>query len=172
METPITASFRWSPEELLSAERIHMRYSPLGRKFRRAVFVTGPAAVLFGVAFLILRGFHPAGLFFVAMGAALLASPLLSRRMTLKHYAQRSDRDMLVCWEFYPDRIVSKTEASSATLEWRMISRVLQTAHGFLLYPNDRAFHWLPIEAFRESGDVQAFTALAKSRVQRFDYVR
>lgn len=171
METPITASFRWSPEEFLSAQRIHMRYSPLGRKVRRGVFVVGPAAVAFGAVILVLHGFNLAGLFFVIIGVALSASPLLSRRVLLKHYEQRSDRDMLVCWEFYPDRIVSKTEASSATLEWRMVKKVLQTARGFLLYPNDQSFHWLPDRAFRESADVQAFVELARSKVQHFDHV-
>src|SRR5207248_2772923 len=110
MEIPITASFRWAPQELLSAQRVHMQYSSAGRKFRRAVFITGPLAILIGIAILVTRGIHPMGLFCIIMGAALLASPLFARRMTLKHYAQRPDRDMLVSWEFYPDRIISKTE--------------------------------------------------------------
>lgn len=72
MEIPITASFRWTAEELLSAQRVHMRYSSAGRKFGRAVFITGPIAVLFGIAFLVVRGIHPLGLLCVIMGAALL----------------------------------------------------------------------------------------------------
>ncbi len=96
--------------------------------------------------------------------------PLADREMTLRHYAKRPDRDMVILWEFYPDRITSRTEASSSTLEWRMISRVLQTTEGFLLYPNDRVFHWLPAHAFREPADVEAFAQLAKSKVR--DFVR
>jgi len=38
-------------------------------------------------------------------------------------------------------------------------------------YPNERTFHWLPIHAFREAEDVEAFTQLAKSKVQNFDRV-
>ena len=108
------------------------------------------------------------GLFCIIMGTVLLAFPLILRRVTLRHYAQRPDRDMVVTWEFHPDRIVSKTEASSATLEWRMISRVLQTKQGVLLYPNDRVFHWLPVHAFRDTADLQAFAELAKSKVKRY----
>jgi hypothetical protein len=171
MEIPILASFRWVSGELLSAQRVHMRYSSSGRKFRRAVFITGPLAILFGIGILVTHGIHPVGLFFIIIGAALLASPLFARRMTLKHYAQRPDRDMLVSWEFYPDRIISKTEASSASMEWRMISRVLRTKQGFLLYPNDRIFHWLPIHAFRQSTDIESFAQLAKSNVKHFDHV-
>jgi len=154
MESPITPSFRWSPEELLSAGRIHMRYSPLARKLRRGLLSLPRLLFYLDVAILVIHGFHPMGLFLLVLGAAMLAAPLFIRRATLKHYAQRPDRDVLVCWEFYPDRMVIKTEASSATLEWRMISRVLQTAQAFLLYPNDRVFHWLPLKALRDTAEV------------------
>lgn len=78
---------------------------------------------------------------------------------------------MLVSWEFYPDRIINKTEASSATMEWRMISRVLQTTQGFLLYPNDHIFHWLPVHAFRQTTDIETFAQLANSKVRHFNHV-
>jgi hypothetical protein len=169
MENPLTASFKWTADELLTAQRVHMRYSPLGRKFRRAMFVTAPISILFGVGIFVTRGFHPAGVAFVVFGSALLLSPLLVRQTTLKHYARRPDRDMVVTYEFYPERIVSTTEASSATLEWRMISRVFQTGGGFLLYPNDRIFHWVPTHAFPNASDVEAFAKLARSKVPQYD---
>jgi len=171
MDNPVIANFRWSADELLTAQRVHMRHSRLGRKIRRGIWTSAPLAIVFGVVTLLIRGFHPVGLFFVIMGTALLMSPLFARRVTLKHYARRPDRDMLVGWEFRRDHIITRTEASCATLEWRMISRVLQTAQGFLLYPNDQVFHWVPIHAFRAVADKEAFVELAKSRVQHFDHV-
>lgn len=171
MDNPISASYKWSADELLTAQRIHMRHSRLGRKIRRGTLIFGPLAVLIGIAIFVTRGFHGMGLFLTVVGTALLLSQVMARQMTLKHFSKRPDRDMIVSWEFRPDHITTKTEASSATLEWRMIARVLQTSRGFLLYPNDQVFHWVPTHAFRHPADLEAFKQLAKSKVQRFDHV-
>jgi hypothetical protein len=163
MDDPVTASFQWSAEELLTAQRLHMRHSPQFRNFRRARWTIVPLGILGGSGVLFIHGLRPdgvLGLLCVVAGMALLAVPLFVRRMTLRHYARRPDRGMVVKWEFYSDHISAKTEASSSTFEWRMISRVLQATEGFLLYPNDRIFHWLPTHAFREAANVEAFTQL------------
>jgi len=145
MDNPITASFQWSAEELLTAQRIHMRHSPEFRKFRRVRWTIVPMGILGGGFVLFIHGLRPdgvLGLLCVVAGISFLAAPLFVRRMTLRHYARRPDRDMVVSWEFYSDHISTKTEASSSAFEWRMILRVLQATEGFLLYPNDRIFHW------------------------------
>jgi hypothetical protein len=174
MDNPVTASFRLSAEELLTAQRVHMRHSPQFRKLRRARWTIVPIGILFGGGNLLIHGLQAGGilgLFCLVAAATFLAVPLFVRRMTLRHYAKRPDRDMVITWEFYPDRVTSKTEASSSTFEWRLISRLLQAREGFLLYPNDRVFHWLPAHAFRGTADVEAFAQLAKSKVQDFDRV-
>ncbi len=89
--------------------------------------------------------------------------------MTLRHYARRPDRGMVVKWEVHFDQISTKTETSSSTLEWRMISRVFQATEGFLLYPNARILYWLPTHAFRDAANIEAFTKLAKSKVQNYE---
>ena len=170
----VTASFQWSAEEFLTAQRVHMRHSPQFRKFRRARWTIVPLGILGGGGVLVIHGLRPdgvLGLLCVVAGISFLAVPLFVRRMTLRHYARRPDRGMVVSWEFHPDYISTKTEASSSTFEWRMISRVLQATEGFLIYPNERIFHWLPIHAFCGAEDVESFTQLAKSKVQNFDRV-
>ena len=94
-----------------------------------------PLDILGGGGVLFIHGLRPdgvLGLLCVIAGIALLAVPLFVRRMTLRHYARRPDRGMVVSWEFFQDHISTKTEASSSTFEWRMISRVLQATEGFL----------------------------------------
>jgi len=171
MENPVSASFKWSPDELLTAQRLHMRHSRFGRKIRRISSIYAPLAVLVGAAVFIPRGYYAMGLFLTVVGTALLLSPLMIRHTSLKHYSKRPDRDMVVTWAFHPDHITTTTEASSATFEWRMISRILQTGSGFLLYMNDQIFHWVPAHAFRNSEDFETFTQLAKSSGQPFDHV-
>lgn len=172
MDNPITASFRWSADELLTAQRIHWRYSKEGRKLRRGRWTMAPLGFVVGVFILVRHGFHPIsllGLFLLLAATFLLLIPLIIRRATLKQYASRPDRDMVMTWEFYPDRLANRTEASSSTMEWRMISRVLQSPQGFLLHPTERAFHWVPAHAFQTPADKEAFVQLARSNVRQFD---
>jgi len=56
MDNPITASFQWSAEELLAAQRIHMRHSPEFRKFRRVRWTIMPMRILGGGFVLFIHG--------------------------------------------------------------------------------------------------------------------
>lgn len=169
MSDTITASFRWTADELLTAQRVHLNYSRFGRKLRRARVIIAPLGIAIGAAILVTKGFNPLGFFVIIMSVLFLMFPLLARRMALKHYASRPDRDRLVSWEFSQDGIVSKTEISSSKMEWRMLSRVLQTKRGFLLYRNEQVFEWVPAHAFRSPGDIDALAEMARARVKRFD---
>lgn len=171
MTPPITASFRWSAEEFLAGHHMHMCYSPSGRKFRSATRIWGPGSIIFGITLLVVRDLHPMGFVFVFLGVVLLLIPLFSRRILLKRYDHRPDRGMLITWGFLPGRIESKTDASSGTMEWQMISRIVWSKQGFLLYPTDQLFHWIPVHAFRDETEAQNFAALAKSKVPQFEKV-
>lgn len=171
MSDTITASFRWSVDELLTAQGVHLKNSTFGRKLRRTRVIVAPLGIAVGAAILVTKGFNPLGFFVIILAVLFLLFPLFARRMAIKHYASRPDRDRMVSWEFSQDGIVSKTEVSSAKLEWRMLARVLQTKKGFLFYQNEQVFEWVPTHAFRNPADADALADLARSRVKRFDKV-
>jgi hypothetical protein len=170
----IEATFKWSAAEMLKAQYANMRSSPTSRKIRRGALIWGAIALLLGIAILIVHGFQVAdsffGLFLSVMGTALLLFPVWTRRIILQQYAKRPDRDLEVSWAVSPEEIFSKTEASDSRFEWRMISRVVESSQGFLLYPNDQIFHWLPKHAFEADG-AKRFADLAESRVKRYDRI-
>src|SRR5258705_11113544 len=170
MGAPITATFRMSLAELLQASQLSLRYSPVGRKYRNGFLVVGPLGIVFGTAILIIHGLRMIyiGLPFVLLGLALSLSPFLGRRELRKHYSKRPDRDMKVTWEFYPDRIVTATEATSSKFEWRMFPRVIQTSGGFLFYVNDRMFHWIPTYAFTSPEHGERLCRLLQTSVPDF----
>jgi hypothetical protein len=171
MDTPIVASFKWSEAEFLSAQQVKRRYSPLLRKVRRRFLASGLIFVAGGVGFLITHGFLSAGIPFLVMGVGLLAWPLFGKRAILKHYAQRTERDMMVNWEFRAGGLRCQTEASSGEMAWSVIARVLRTPQGFVLYLNDLLSHWVPVHAFRDAQELERFSQLVKSRVERYDQV-
>ena len=170
MDNPLKATFRMSADELLKASKLSLRHSPMGRKFRITVFVIGPLAVVAGVTILLTSDTRAMvfGIFFLAIGLGACLSPLAIRKELRKHYAKRPDRDMMVTWEFYPDRAVTVTDGASSQLQWRMFSRAVETKAGFLLYMNDRMFHWLPSHAFSNPEDIEKLSQLLQSSVPDF----
>ena len=171
MSLPITASFRWSKDEFLRSQLLAVRLSPHGRWFYRFTTAIGVLILLSGIVSLYQRTTGwPGFLFTVLFSSIFFAMPFFARRTALKLYAQKPDRDMEVTWEISEDGIRSKTPLASSEITWAFFQRVLQAREGFLLYPSGRVFHWLPTHAFRDTGDVERFAQLAKSKVR--DYAK
>lgn len=145
-----------------------MRHSEIGRKIRNATYILAPLGIGLGPFILYNKGVDPMGIFMTVVGFSALFSPLLTRRYLRRHYAKRSDRDMVVDWVITSEVLASKTEASSGEFRWRMLTKVLQTNEGFFLYTSDQAFHWLPIHAFQSADEVKRFSELARAKVSDF----
>lgn len=168
METPISASFRWTVDELLTAQRIHMKHSKMGRKIQRASRIFGPLALIAGIALGIADGLDARSFFFSVGGVFLIAIPLLTRQAVRKQFAKRPDRDKILTYQLDSERITSKSDASFANFEWNLVSRVLQTPEGILIYLNDQMFHWIPATAFSSRKDEAAFSKLVRAKVADF----
>jgi hypothetical protein len=172
MEKPITVSFRWTAKEMLLAQGLHMRYSKMGRRLRWSYMGGGGLFILLGIAGLVRqKEFFASAFPFFVFAAIFLAMPLFTRRAVLKVYAQKPDRDMLVTYEISAERIASRTEIGSSDMLWRAIVRVHRVPEGFLLYPSERMFHWLPMYGFQEAADVERLTKLTKAIVPKYDEV-
>jgi len=161
---------------MLLLNRLHMRYSPqLGKLHRRS----RRGAVIF-----ILIGFlcfcvmpattekWPAAAYgcgLVLVGVALLAvPPILMRRMVLKAYAKKPDKDLVITYQVSGEGLLCKSEVASSDMLWRVLGTVLRTADGFLLYVSDTQVHWLPVRGFQDPADLDRFAALARSKVESY----
>jgi hypothetical protein len=171
MDEPIMVSFCWTAKEMLLAQRLHMRYSKSGRKLRRFFLGCAILFVIGGIGGFARQphDFLTSALPLFVMAAFFFAMPLFTRRAVLKMYAQKPDRDMPVTYEISPDRIATKSEVASSDIVWRAILRAYRVPHGFLLYPSDRMFYWLPIDGFGSAAEVERFASLAKSKAQQYE---
>jgi hypothetical protein len=172
MSTSITASFQWSKDEFLRAQRLAVRHSPQARLIYRLTTLIGVLILLSGMVGLY-RGTTglPGLLFTVLFGALFFSIPLFGRRAALKIYAQKPDRDMEVTWIITDDGVRTRTELASSENTWAFFQKVLRVRDGFLLYPGASVFHWLPMHAFRNPGDMERFAELAKSKVREYKQV-
>jgi len=78
MDNPVTVSFQWPAEELLTAQRVHMRHSPQFRTFWRTRWTIVPLGILGGSRVLFIHGLRPDGVLgplCAAAGTTSLAAP-------------------------------------------------------------------------------------------------
>ena len=169
MSPPITASFRWSKDEFLRAQRLALRHSGMARLLYRFMAALG-ALILLSVA--VSFAHHtiawPGFIVAVLVSAVFFSMPLFARRAAIKLYAQKPDRDMEVTWDISEGGIRSKTPLALSDNAWTFFQKVIRAREGFLLYPNSRIFHWLPMHAFHDTADVERFAKLAKSKVREY----
>ncbi|MDB6022868.1 MAG: putative integron cassette protein [Pedosphaera sp.] len=171
MDKPIVVSFRWSAKEMLLAQRLHMRYSKQGRKLRRIFIGFTVMFTLIGIVGLVRhQDFLTSAFPFFLFAAFFLAMPLFTRRAVLKMYAQKPDRDMLITYEISTGHLISRSEVASTDVLWRTIIRAHRVPEGFLLYPTDRIFHWLPVHGFHDASDVERLAQITKLNVPQYDH--
>jgi hypothetical protein len=173
METPIKVSYRWSADEVLLLNRLHMRHSAQGRKVRSSFRSGGILFLCIGVLLLCGAAMTPQklralvfGLGLVLLGLVILVgAPRLLEKAVLKSYAKRPDKDLVIAYELSEEGISSKTDVASSNFLWRTIQRVLRTGDGFLLYLTDTQVQWLPAHGFQVPADTDRLANLAKAKV-------
>lgn len=156
---------------MLLAQRLHMRYSIQGRKLRRTFVFAGVVFLILGVAgFVRGDGLLAVSIPLFVLAGVFFAMPLFTRRAILKMYAQKPDRDMLVTYEISSDRIANRSEVASNEALWRTIIRACSVPEGFLLYPTDRIFHWLPAHGFQDRADIDRLSRFIESNVKEYSH--
>jgi len=69
-----------------------------------------------------------------------------------RRFGKRPDAEMEVEWEFSKKEIRTHSALGEATLQWKSFIKVVEANDGFLFYPLENFFHWMPFSAF-ESPD-------------------
>lgn len=169
MIAPIIASFRWTRDEFLRAQRHAVRHSLQGQIVIWGTRLAGVLILFSGLATTYQHGVAWVGYAITVLFSAFFFSiPLFARRAALKFYARKPDRDMLVTWEISESGIRTGTELATSENSWAFFQKVRRLRQGFLIYPNTHIFHWLPLHAFREPEDAERFAGLAKSKVKDY----
>ena len=136
--------------------------------------ILGVVFILLGSVNFLMRPSDYSRLALVFLGAFFALAPLvitlLTRQGVLKLYAQKADRDMTVTWEISDSRVSSRTDVVTSDMSWDVFFRVARLSQGFLLYPSESAFLWLPVHSFESAADVERFASLAKSKVKQYDH--
>ncbi|MFN2514395.1 MAG: YcxB family protein [Pyrinomonadaceae bacterium] len=65
-----------------------------------------------------------------------------------RRFGKRPDADMEIEWKFSKKGIKTQSDLGEATLQWKGFLKVVEASDGFLFYPLEKLFHWMPFSAF------------------------
>lgn len=182
--TSITASFRWTVDELQTAHSMHaaarsMRIPRLLgiRRFRTVwPFRISLTDILSGLlAFIallhlvlaVIRGTASSlGVTFtlsLLLAAGFRLGILWSTKATIsRRFRKMPSRDKLCHYSANPDGVEVETEDQAQGFrKWSAYAKVVRTPQGFLLYPTEQIFNWLLNHAFSSMGEADALGEMA-----------
>lgn len=128
-------------------------------KIRRGVVLTMKIVSIVllcfvGVAFLSSLLLSPATeppwplLILVAVCVYAFASDHVNAWLWGRRFEKRPDADIEIEWEFSKEEIRTGSALGATTLQWKGLAKAVEASDGFLLYPFERLFHWIPFSAF------------------------
>jgi len=164
---PIVINFKWIADDLLTARKWNFRHA-CRPAFRWAIHVVVALIMAVSVFSLVKVGPSPIPIGFIAAGIYLYAiRPFEVRWFTRRQFAKRPDNNCDVQWTVTPERICTLTTLGSSEFQWAAITKVIRTPDGFLFYPNNQIFHFLPLRGFRDDADFQRLAELASQHVPK-----
>lgn len=77
-------------------------------------------------------------------------------------FSRRPDANIEIVWQFFREKIQSRNELGEATIEWKSFLRVVESREGFLFYPLQNLFYWLPFSAFESADCIERVRELVR----------
>lgn len=165
MEPSVVARFRWTADELLQAYEYHDRHT-CRPPFRVALHCTIILISLMGCSLIYTRTSIVSGTICVAIGVYWFALRRFIRRwMVRRQFRKRPDRDVELEWQFSCPKICVQSRLGQSELIWEIFGKVVRTPSGFMLYPNDQMFHWLPRHGFASDAEYEKCIALVREKI-------
>ena len=164
----ILISFRWTADELLAAYRWHFR-NRIRAAFRWAFWFLIAIFIIGGASQVILYGSSSGGLPIFYAGIYLVFHfQLLRPWLVRRQFAKRPDRDAMIEWHIAEDLIQVRGAHGRSEFVWAALVKVVQTPAGFLFYPTEHIFHWLPRHGFSNDADFDNVARVAHARAAAF----
>ena len=172
MDQEITASYAWTADEMIKARENHARAQcrPIYRAGLKFLWLM---AIFAGWCAYQTDGWSIPTVLFPLGGVYLLLFRKYDVRWSLRrHFKKRPDRDLQIVWTLGENDLQIKTKESESKQNWSQIAKARRASTGFLLYPDDKVFFWLPITAFASEEDRKRTEELLRSKVKDFADIR
>ncbi|MGV8040316.1 MAG: YcxB family protein [Thermoanaerobaculaceae bacterium] len=168
MDTPIVCRFRLTAEEFLAAQRCHVRHV-LRKSIQRLASLLVALLGLAGLLGMLSAGFAvwPAG--FVALAVYwFFVHRFVWRWSVRRSLRKRPDAGAEVVHRISQEGIHSEVGAIlTSNLAWPGVAKSVETSQGFLIYPQDAVFFWVPRSGFEGPGQAEECAKVLRQAVRR-----
>jgi hypothetical protein len=168
MNQDITVSYRWTAEEMIKARHNHGR-EQCRPGYRVGLVFLACMAIVAGWAAYQKDGWSIPSVFFPLGGIYLLFFRKYDARWAIRrHFKKRPDKNTQIVWTLGDSELKMKTGDAESRQNWNQISKVRKAADGYLLYPNEALFYWIPVTAFSSEDERAKTEELLRSKVKDF----
>ena len=164
---PIVCQYRWVLDELLKAHKGHWK-EMCRRPFRILLSLTGVVFIVFAAWLFAFGYFGVAAIWVAAALWVFWGRGVIRKLLIVRHFRKRPDRDQNLRVAFAEDGVSFTTEGAHGTSEWRLFSKARKCREGYLLYDNDRIFHWIPNDGFDSEDGRERFEQLLRRKVPNY----
>ena len=172
MDKTISLKYIWKNEYIIQAYKYHRQSSRNYRRRNAVCFVIGIAQLIFALYKIFVEHDLPA-LIFMVSGIYLLLINKIQFYFYYRNLQRLNYENKQIEWKINAEKIIHRIlNISESTFSWDLIYGVLDTPEGFLLYPQQHMFYWLPKKAFANEEDFAQFAYLAHNKVQNWQQIK
>jgi YcxB-like protein len=168
----ITVRYLWTADDLLKGTRFHFRqlYS---RAIHYLFWVVVVGMITAGLNHVSMTGRLQDGLFVLSIGLfPIFYIKLLYPWIIRRQFAKRPDVKTKIEWRITSDNLQVRNTQGSSEFIWSALCKVIETPEGFLFYPTEQIFHWLPRHGFASDADFDSLVQLAQQNAKVFRRIK
>lgn len=109
----------------------------------------------------------------IALGVYCLSFNRISIYFFARNYKKLNYDNKITEWEISDEKIIHRMiSLSELTFSWELVKGILDTPKGFLIYPQQHLFYWLPKSKFSSEEDIAHFAFIAKNNVKNWQQIK
>ena len=171
MNKNIHLKYLWKVQDIITGFKYHRKSSTAYRILDIIYLIIGIKNILLGLRGIFILN-NLGSLSTIVFGIFFLLINKLQLYFYGRSFKKLNYENKQVEWDFSQDKIIHRLiNLSESTLSWDLIHGILDTPHGFLLYPQQNQFYWLPKAAFSNEEDITHFVFIAQDKVPNWQKI-
>ena len=175
MDKTIYLKYPWKIKHIALGLKYHLKTTPIYKLLNLFTKIAATLTILsFFIRYVILSYNLDFGVIFdLVMIVFLLSCNRFIIYISLQTYQKSNYENQKLEWKINENNIYYEMEnLYSINMSWNLIKGVLDTPSGFMLYPQQNMFYWLPKKAFNNEEDIAHFVFIAKNNVKNWQQVK
>ena len=169
MSEAINANYTWNSDEAVTAHEANNRHK-FRKPFRYASYVIAFLFMLGSIYKVVVAGWSFFSVVVFLGGIYWLFLRRYGQAWAVRRkFKKRPDKNATISWTITEDEINSSAgELGESSASWASVLKVVHASKGFLLYPTEELYYWIPHSSFRSESDISRMAHIAKDKVAKF----